>query len=119
MNGSMSSAGSSFVNRVSVVPFVHSTTLDDDSRWCGYTCRRTMLLDGTQLVEERRVLLGSEHVLSDGVRRRHVVERGEERLGRGDLRGDAVRRVVGVRRHLHGELPAGLQPGPPAAITPG
>ena len=53
--------------------------------------------------------------MGDRVGWRKAVERRQERLGRGDLVGDAMRRVVGIGGHLHGELPAGRQRSPPAA----
>ena len=63
-----------------------------------------VLLDVSQAVEHRGVALGQQH----GPRARLDPELGRH-LGRDD-----VRRMVVVRRHLHGKLAAGAQrPGEP------
>ena len=56
-----------------------------------------------QLIEQSGICLGSEHVLSNRIDRRIIYE-----LGR-DLSSNDMGRMVCVSRHLHRQLPAGLQ----------
>ena len=67
----------------------------------------------TEVVEEDGVLLRGEHVGGDLIGGWRPAHRRPERLAGRHLRGDPVRRVVGVGRDLHRELATGPQRRPP------
>ena len=89
--------------RVRFVPFNHSTTSPEDSKRCGYTWSRTCCAREAEAVEHLRVLLRRVHA-QHRVEWRAAVERAQEGLFLGDFTRDDMRRVVGVRGHLYGEL---------------
>ena len=64
----------------------------------------------TQLVQQRRVLLGRENVDSHRIGRNSTVtERRQKWFTMSDVVGNCVRRHVGIRWHLYRELPAWAQ----------